>query len=145
MRSSAASVSTRAAVRSVAPCGALIAALFAALLAAGNASADAPPAAAASGVAAAAEPGARSVEPPALLSRRPVSVRDLERQRGTGSSSSSTVVGTLSDTTASQVVTGNNQITAGAFAGASGVPVVIQNSGNNVLIQSSTVINVQLK
>ena len=40
-------------------------------------------------------------------------------------------------------VTGNNTIT-NAFTGASGVPTVVQNSGNNVLIQNATIINLEL-
>jgi hypothetical protein len=57
----------------------------------------------------------------------------------------STLVGTVANNQAVNVSAGANIITGGAFAGASGVPVVIQNSGSNVLIQSSTVITVNLK
>ena len=32
-----------------------------------------------------------------------------------------------------------------AFNGAAGVPMVIQNSGNNVLIQNATIVNVQFQ
>jgi hypothetical protein len=53
--------------------------------------------------------------------------------------------GTLGGNTASQVATGNNVIQSGSFANAAGLPVVIQNSGANVLIQNATVINLQLK
>lgn len=42
-------------------------------------------------------------------------------------------------------VTGNNSIHDGAFAGASGLPTVIQNSGNNVIIQNGTVLNLTVK
>jgi hypothetical protein len=65
----------------------------------------------------------------------------LARQRG-GTDAST---GLVSGNQATNVVTGNNTITGGALAGASGVPVVIQNSGNNVLIQSSVTVNVQMK
>lgn len=41
--------------------------------------------------------------------------------------------------------TGSNMIGGGSFAGAAGVPIVIQNSGNGVLIQNATIINMTLK
>ena len=53
--------------------------------------------------------------------------------------------GVVSDNQASNLTTGMNVISDGAFAGASGLSTVIQNSGNNVLIQNSTIVNVQLK
>jgi hypothetical protein len=56
-----------------------------------------------------------------------------------------TLSGALSGNAASQVATGNNVIQSGSLANATGLPVVIQNSGANVLIQSATVINLQLK
>lgn len=68
-----------------------------------------------------------------------------ELRGGTGTVAATELSGTVSNNSASNVVTGANVITGGAFAGASGVPVVIQNSGNNVLIQSSTVLTVNLK
>ena len=46
--------------------------------------------------------------------------------------------------TATDIVTGNNMIQS-SFAGAAGIPVVIQNSGANVLIQNATVVNLQFK
>jgi hypothetical protein len=36
-------------------------------------------------------------------------------------------------------------IQGGSFANMSGIPIVVQNSGANVLIQNATVINLQLK
>ena len=53
--------------------------------------------------------------------------------------------GMVSDNKASNLTTGSNSITDGAFTGAVGLPTVIQNSGNNVLIQNATIVNVQLK
>ena len=38
-----------------------------------------------------------------------------------------------------------NTVSSGAFAGTAGLPMVIQNSGNNVLIQNATIVNVQIK
>ncbi len=53
--------------------------------------------------------------------------------------------GTVTDNQAYNLTTGNNFITDGSLAGASGFSTVIQNSGNNVLIQNSTIINLQVK
>ena len=46
---------------------------------------------------------------------------------------------------AQHVATGANTVTDGAFSNASGMSMVIQNSGANVLIQNATIINVQFK
>jgi len=43
------------------------------------------------------------------------------------------------------VVSGNNTITDGAFAGTTGFPMVIQNSGSNVIIQNATILNLNVK
>ena len=51
----------------------------------------------------------------------------------------------LFDNQATDNVTGHNTITGGAFAGSSGLATVIQNSGNNVIIQNGTVLNLTLK
>ncbi|KRE97887.1 hypothetical protein ASG87_15240 [Frateuria sp. Soil773] len=56
-----------------------------------------------------------------------------------------TLDGTVSDNRSDHVVTGANVIDAGSFSGAAGVPMVIQNSGNGVLIQNATIINVQFQ
>ncbi len=45
----------------------------------------------------------------------------------------------------SNLITGNNSVSEGSFAGASGFSTVVQNSGNNVLIQNATFINLQVK
>ncbi len=52
---------------------------------------------------------------------------------------------TVADNTARNVVTGNNMIDNGSFANMSGMPMVIQNTGANVLIQNATVINLQMR
>jgi hypothetical protein len=52
--------------------------------------------------------------------------------------------GAVGDNRAVDVATGSNAIRDGAFTNASGIPVVIQNTGANVLIQNATVVNVQL-
>jgi hypothetical protein len=51
--------------------------------------------------------------------------------------------GDVTDNTATNVVTGANNIQNGSFDNASGVFSVVQNTGANVLIQSATIVNVQ--
>ncbi|MDW5443152.1 hypothetical protein [Polaromonas sp. SM01] len=55
-----------------------------------------------------------------------------------------TLTGTTADNTARNVTTGTNAISTGAFANMSGLPVVIQNSGANVLIQSAVILHLQM-
>ncbi|CAD84699.1 hypothetical protein [Nitrosomonas europaea] len=50
----------------------------------------------------------------------------------------------LADNSATNNVSGFNSIDNGSFVGASGMFSVIQNSGNNVLIQDSTIVNVTI-
>ena len=71
----------------------------------------------------------------------------LEDARGGdgGAASDTRLTGTVTGNTATHVATGANIIQSGSFANASGVPIVIQNTGANVLIQNATVINLQLK
>ena len=52
--------------------------------------------------------------------------------------------GTTANNSATDVLTGTNTISAGAFANMSGLPVVIQNSGANVLIQNAVILNLQM-
>lgn len=54
----------------------------------------------------------------------------------------SSVSGTVEGNSVEGGTTGSNLISNGAFEGATGFATVIQNSGNNVLIQDSTVVNV---
>lgn len=53
--------------------------------------------------------------------------------------------GLVRDNQAYNLKTGSNLVSEGSFAGSSGLATVIQNSGNNVLIQNSTIVNVQVK
>jgi hypothetical protein len=70
----------------------------------------------------------------------------LEGQRGgTDTHNSMNLDGNVANNTATNVVTGSNSIDSGSFANMSGIPVVIQNTGANVLIQSATIINLQFK
>jgi hypothetical protein len=79
-----------------------------------------------------------------ICSEAVVSPAVLAKETG-GAAQSSTVVleGQVTGNQASSTVSGSNVIESGAFANTNGLPVVIQNSGNNVLIQSSTVVNVR--
>ena len=56
-----------------------------------------------------------------------------------------TVNGTVNDVTVLNNITGNNSINGGAFTGTQGFPMVIQNSGNGVLIQNATILNVTIQ
>lgn len=70
----------------------------------------------------------------------------LDQYRGgTAISSEAVSNGLLQDATATNVATGNNSIAGGAFSNAFGLPIVIQNSGANVLIQNSTIVNVEFR
>lgn len=77
----------------------------------------------------------------------PASASTLDQARGGADtvSNDARLSGVVSNNSASQVTTGANIIQSNSFANASGIPVVIQNSGANVLIQNATVINLQFK
>lgn len=81
-----------------------------------------------------------------LLGARPVGFEALGQQRGGAQTLSvMKLEGVVADNHASDLITGQNVITNGAFSGAAGLPTVIQNSGNNVLIQNATIVNVQVQ
>jgi hypothetical protein len=75
---------------------------------------------------------------------RPVDIGRLAAMRGgqDTNESSTSVDGSVHDNTADHVASGSNSITGGAFASASGLNTVIQNSGSNVLIQNGMSIQV---
>jgi len=76
----------------------------------------------------------------------PVSSATLDEQRGGDDTEILNVInvtGEVTDNTATNVVTGANNIQDGSFDNASGVLSVVQNTGANVLIQSATIVNVQ--
>lgn len=54
-------------------------------------------------------------------------------------------LGAVDGNSASHLRTGNNYISDGSLAGAAGLSTVVQNSGNNVLIQNATVINLRVQ
>jgi len=51
----------------------------------------------------------------------------------------------LHDNRAVDTLSGGNFIGDNAFSSSSGLPVAIQNSGNNVIIQNSFILNLELK
>lgn len=69
----------------------------------------------------------------------------LARRRGGTGLSDMRLNGVVADNRAINVTTGSNLVTEGAFTNASGLPMLIQNTGNNVLIQNATIVNVQVK
>ena len=71
---------------------------------------------------------------------------ELANQRGGSDShlNQNNSTGAVTGNVASQLNTGSNTISESAFSNSSGIPIVIQNSGNNVLIQNSTILNLQL-
>jgi hypothetical protein len=81
------------------------------------------------------------------LGSRTVSLDVLDGQRGGADAHLSDIraVGSVSDVKAFDLVTGNNVVTEGSLAGASGLPMLIQNSGNGVLIQNAVILNVEVK
>ena len=70
---------------------------------------------------------------------------DHERGRADTVFNDTKLNGDVANNSAFNVQTGSNTIDAGSFANMSGIPVVIQNSGANVLIQNATVINLQFQ
>jgi len=70
---------------------------------------------------------------------------DGERGRADTVLNDTRLNGDVANNSAVNVNTGSNTIDAGSFANMSGIPVVIQNSGANVLIQNATVINLQFQ
>ncbi len=93
--------------------------------------------------------GARQVPaaaPAKLLGVDPVDLKVLAARRGGADVyNDMQLKGMVAENSAVNVATGGNVISEGSFANASGVPMVVQNSGNNVLIQNATIINLQVK
>jgi hypothetical protein len=82
----------------------------------------------------------------APFASKPVSLELLAARRGGDRvSNDAQLKGVVSDNQVTNATTGTNVISDGAFTGSAGLSTVIQNSGNNVLIQSATIVNVQLK
>lgn len=77
----------------------------------------------------------------------PVAASDLAQARGGTFQVENHMVlnGTTSNNSAQNVVTGNNSIDGGSFSHMNGFPVVVQNSGANVLIQNAVIVNLQMQ
>lgn len=91
---------------------------------------------------------ARDVEPQLLPLGRVVQDDELAAQRGgqdDAQLSDMRSSASIANTSVRNVSTGNNTITDGSLVNAPGMPIVVQNSGNNVVIQNSTILNLQLK
>jgi hypothetical protein len=83
---------------------------------------------------------------PLLFGVKPVELKVLARKRGGADViNDMQLKGVVADNRAVNVTTGGNFITEGAFANTAGLPMVVQNTGNNVLIQNATIVNVQVK
>lgn len=78
----------------------------------------------------------------------PVLLEDLDNTRGLGGvfdvTNNNHLEAILTDNDASNSVTGSNTIDGGSFTDASGVFSIIQNTGNNVIIQDTTIITVTI-
>lgn len=75
-----------------------------------------------------------------------VSTSTLEHSSGgTNVSNIQNLNGVVTGNSATQVDTGSNSVSSSAFSGSTGVSTIVQNTGNNVLIQSGVVVNVQFK
>ncbi len=87
-----------------------------------------------------------AVERPNPLGVKPVDTKALTARRGKADVVNDMLLkGVVADNRASNLTTGNNVIAEGSFTGMVGLPLVVQNSGNGVLIQNATIINVQVK
>ena len=91
-----------------------------------------------------------AAEPLAAQRSNPLNGKRLDskalglRRGGTDIVSDQKLSGVVADNRAINVSSGANLISEGAFSNSSGLPVVIQNSGSNVLIQNATIVNIQV-
>jgi hypothetical protein len=98
-----------------------------------------------------AAPAAAPVALTALGAGKPLSSDALGEQRATAklevdkiTINAPTQNGIVAGNAAINTETGANAITGTAFSGAAGLVTTIQNTGNNVLIQNSTIVNVSV-
>ena len=77
----------------------------------------------------------------------PLSNRDLAGLRGGFDTVNNDMQlsGSVANNSAAHVVSGNNYIAGGSFSNMTGLPISVQNSGSNVLIQNATIINVKFQ
>lgn len=94
-----------------------------------------------------ATPLAPQAEAHVLALGKPVASDQLAGQRGGFEvvQNDLRLSGTVADNSAVNVASGHNLISEGSFAHSRGFPMVVQNSGSNVLIQNATVINLQVQ
>ena len=91
------------------------------------------------------------VAPVAAVRRNPFNGKPMApdalaaKRGGDGVFNDQQLKGMVANNSASNTATGTNVISEGAFSNSVGLPTVIQNSGNNVLIQNATIVNVQIK
>jgi hypothetical protein len=89
--------------------------------------------------------GPPSADTGSALFAQPVAAETLATFRGGAQvRNTMTLDGVTADNSAYEVTTGSNSIGTGSFANMSGLPIVIQNSGANVLIQNAVILNVQM-
>jgi hypothetical protein len=69
----------------------------------------------------------------------------MAAQRGKAVLTIMNLDGSVQDNAAINNITGNNVIRSGSFTNASGLTTTIQNSGNNVLIQNATILQLDLR
>jgi hypothetical protein len=87
-----------------------------------------------------------SAAKPSLLLGKALDDDSLAANRGGAQLSDMKLDGVVAENNAVAIgATGTNVISQGAFANSTGVPMVVQNSGNNVLIQNATIVNVEVK
>jgi len=88
-----------------------------------------------------------TVDDPAGFNSKAVPPTRLARLRGGTDTVSNEMQlnGAVTGNSAVNVFTGANTISSGSFSNASGLPIAIQNSGANVLIQNATIINIQMQ
>lgn len=75
-----------------------------------------------------------------------VSTGTLDRYSGGGLvQNNQSLTGNVSGNSASDLTTGSNMLGGNSLSGSTGLPTIVQNTGNNVLIQTGVIVNVQLK
>jgi hypothetical protein len=69
----------------------------------------------------------------------------MSAQRGKAVITLMDVDGTVAENAAINTVSGRNVVTGGSFANSGGIVTSIQNSGNNVLIQNATILQLDVR
>lgn len=84
---------------------------------------------------------------PGHFSGRIIDIDVLADQRGGADAHLSDIhaAGSVREVQVQDVATGFNLVSDGALAGNSGMPMLIQNTGNGVLIQNAVILNVEVK